>query len=118
MSFCIIAIGFVSRTAFLVHFQYRGYCTNKLCEYVGDAMKKKRKEKKSIFLPTTSVLMIYMLISESLIKLDFFPNCKMKSQRLFLTLWLNMSVSCRRVVYWHKCCLIISTRSNSSLSSS
>lgn len=29
-----------------------------------------------------------------------------------------MSVSCRRVVYWHRCCLIISTRSTSKRSSS
>lgn len=35
-----------------------------------------------------------------------------------LTLWLNISVSCRRVVYWHRCCLIISTRSISNRSSS
>lgn len=35
-----------------------------------------------------------------------------------LTLWLNMSVSCRRVVYWRKCCWIHSIRSTSSFSSS
>lgn len=35
-----------------------------------------------------------------------------------LTLWLNMSVSCRSCVYWHRCCRIISTLSTSSLSSS
>lgn len=35
-----------------------------------------------------------------------------------LTLWLNMSVSCRRVVYWRRCCWIHSIRSTSSFSSS
>lgn len=35
-----------------------------------------------------------------------------------LTLWLNMSVSCRSCVYWHRCCRIISTLSTSSRSSS
>lgn len=35
-----------------------------------------------------------------------------------LTLWLNISVSCRRVVYWQRCCRIISIRSTSNLSSS
>lgn len=35
-----------------------------------------------------------------------------------LTLWLNMSVSCRRVVYWRKCCWIHSILSTSSFSSS
>lgn len=35
-----------------------------------------------------------------------------------LTLWLNMSVSCRRVVYWRRCCWIHSIRSASSFSSS
>lgn len=41
-----------------------------------------------------------------------------RANKSTLTLWLNMSVSCRSCVYWHRCCRIISTLSTSSLSSS
>lgn len=95
-------------------------------EHIGRIIKsqnRKGKCRKVFYLLTASALFISWSSGKTftenlLLRRTWLFDCKMKIRREFLTLWLNMSVSCRRVVYWHRCCLIISTRSNSSLSSS